>query len=56
MSELLLDEEGFGMSCAVEGDESLTSDLEFWIFKKIEEFDDASAHDIIKGAASVRGV
>ena len=45
--ELVLDEEGFGMGCGVEGQESLATAFEFWVFEEFEEFDDAGGEDSV---------
>ena len=56
MRKLVFDEERFGMCCTIESDESLTTDFEFWVFEKIEEFDDSGAEGGIEGSTGVRGI
>jgi hypothetical protein len=56
MGKLVFDEERFGMCCTIESDESLTTDFEFWVFEKIEEFDDSGAERGIEGSTGVGGI
>jgi len=56
MGKLVFDEERFGMCCAVESDESLTTDFEFGVFEKVEEFDDSGAEGRVKGSTGVCGI
>lgn len=56
MRKLIFDEERFRVCCTVESDESLTTDFEFWVFEKIEEFDDSDAEGRVKGSTGVGGI
>ena len=53
MGKLVFDEERLGMCCTIESDESLTTDFEFWVFEKIEEFDDSSAEGCVEDSTGV---
>jgi hypothetical protein len=53
---LVSDEKRFRVCRAIESDESLTTDFEFWIFEKIEEFDNLSTEGGVKSSTGVSGI